>query len=206
MQGKKSPRTNRERTETSRAAMIAAARALFVERGYAETSTPEICEAAGLTRGALYHHFADKLALFRAVVESEAEAVASEIEQAAAPTSDPVASLVAGARAYMDAMARSGRAKLLLLEGPAVLGREAMAAIDSAHGNRTLGEGLEAAMSAGRLQSLPLAPLTGLLGAMFDHAALAVSEGASPDPYLTAMERILAGLQTDAENGSGKRG
>ena len=62
--------------------MIAAARKLFTEKSYAETATPEIVAAAGVTRGALYHHFEDKQALFRAVVEREAETVAAEIERA----------------------------------------------------------------------------------------------------------------------------
>ncbi|MFX7731869.1 helix-turn-helix domain-containing protein, partial [Acinetobacter baumannii] len=60
-----------------------AARALFVDKGYAETSTPEIVAAAGITRGALYHHFEDKRALFRAIVTGEALAVAAAIEQRA---------------------------------------------------------------------------------------------------------------------------
>ena len=79
-------RSNRERTERHARDLLAAARALFTDKGYAETGTPDIVAAAGVTRGALYHHFADKQALFRAVVEREAAAVAAEIETRRAGT------------------------------------------------------------------------------------------------------------------------
>ncbi|NUS71372.1 MAG: helix-turn-helix transcriptional regulator, partial [Ensifer adhaerens] len=77
MQQDISRRSNRERSDTTRAAILDAARGLFVTRGYADTSTPDIVAAAGLSRGALYHHFEDKKALFRAVAEREASAVAT---------------------------------------------------------------------------------------------------------------------------------
>ena len=72
--------TNAERSRLMRARLLDVARSLFVERGFHETSTPEIAMEAKVTRGALYHHFEDKLALFRAVVEREADSVASVIE------------------------------------------------------------------------------------------------------------------------------
>ncbi|HCE72585.1 MAG TPA: TetR family transcriptional regulator, partial [Ruegeria sp.] len=80
MQEKNAPVPNADRRAAMRARLIAAARALFVDKGYAETSTPEIVRAAEVTRGALYHHFADKADLFRAVVEAEAEALVSRID------------------------------------------------------------------------------------------------------------------------------
>ncbi|MBO6538319.1 MAG: TetR/AcrR family transcriptional regulator [Rhizobiaceae bacterium] len=195
MQQESGRRSNRDRTDATRAALIAAARALFVDKGYAATGTPEIVTAAGVTRGALYHHFADKEALFRAVVEQEAELVAADIERAAPPqASDVAAALSAGGRAYLEAMRLPGRTRLLLLDGPAVLGRAAMDEIDARHGNRTLREGLTAAMRAGALPRLPLEALTGLLGAMYDRAALAVANGAALDDHALVMEALLAGL------------
>src|SRR6187402_20746 len=98
-------RSNRDRTEATRRDLIAAARKLFTEKSYAETSTPEIVAAAGVTRGALYHHFEDKQALFRAVVEQEAELVAAEIERAAPEGLPPRQALVKGGEAFIEAMA-----------------------------------------------------------------------------------------------------
>ncbi len=204
-------RSNRERTEEMRGRLIAAARALFVDRGYADTGTPEIVAAAGVTRGALYHHFADKQALFRAVVETEAAVVAAAIEDAAAAgdaestnggTSDGIPAapghgirrLVAGARAYLVAMAVPGRTRLLLVEAPAVLGATEVRAIDGGHAERTLRAGLEEAIEAGELRALPLPALTSLLSALFDRAALDAAADGDAGKAITVIEALLAGL------------
>lgn len=195
MQQESARRSNRDRTDATRAALIAAARALFVDKGYAATGTPEIVGAAGVTRGALYHHFADKEALFRAVVEQEAEVVAAEIERAApSEAADLASALSAGGRAYVKAMHEPGRTRLLLLDGPAVLGRAEMDEIDGRHGNRTLREGLAAAIRAGAIAPLPLDALTGLLGAMYDRATLAVAEGAPVEDQMQVLDAVVAGL------------
>lgn len=187
-------RSNADRTETTRTALIAAARALFLDKTYAGTGTPEIAEAAGVTRGALYHHFADKQALFRAVVEAEAAAVAAEIEAAAPQNLAPIEALVAGSHAYLAAMRRPGRTRLLLLDGPAVLGRAEMDAIDARHGNRTLREGLAAAMRTKAIRRLPVEALTAQLGAMLDRAALAAETGASEGDHAAVVAAVIGGL------------
>ena len=188
-------RPNRERTETTRAALISAARRLFIEKGYADTATPDIVAAAGVTRGALYHHFADKQALFHAVVEQEAAIVAAEIERAAPDASSAVAALLAGGDAYLDAMREPGRTRLLLLDGPAVLGRDRMDAIDNHHGNRTLREGLLAAMQSREIRKLPVDALTALVAAAFDRAALAIEGDADRSAIRTAMHALILGLR-----------
>jgi AcrR family transcriptional regulator len=194
MQEHSSRRSNRDRTDATRAELIAAARRLFTEKGYAATGTPELVEAAGVTRGALYHHFADKQALFAAVVEAEAAAVAREIEAAAPVSLPPIDALIEGSRAYLDAMRSPGRARLLLLDGPAVLGRPEMDAIDARHGNRTLREGLAAAMRAGAVRRLPIEALTVLLGAMLDRAALSIEAGGKPEDQLAVVSAMFRGL------------
>ncbi|MBW8788470.1 MULTISPECIES: TetR/AcrR family transcriptional regulator [Rhizobium] len=184
-------RSNRERTEQTRQALIDAGRRLFVEKGYPETSTPEIVAAAGVTRGALYHHFEDKRALFRAVIECEAKAVAEEIEARSACYDAPRAGLIAGASAYFDAMMAQGRTRLLLIEAPAVLGPPASATIDAENAQATLRAGLAAMLpEAGAM----LEPLTSLLSAAFDRAAIAIEAGAERLHYEQAIAVLLDGL------------
>jgi AcrR family transcriptional regulator len=194
MQQRGERRSNRERTEEMRGRLLAAARALFVERGYADTGTPEIVTTAGVTRGALYHHFTDKRALFRAVVETEAAAVAAEIEASSDGAGDAASRLLAGARAYLAAMAVPGRTRLLLVEAAAVLGDAEARTIDRGHAERTLREGLAEAMQAGALAPLPLEPLTSLLSAMFDRAALDATAGGRSEDTLQVIDALLAGI------------
>ncbi len=188
-------RTNAERRDATREALLGAARGLFAEKGYAGTGTPEIVAAAGMTRGALYHHFADKTDLFRAVVEREHAAIAAEIDAASVSGLAPDEALLAGGGAFLDGMADPGRRRILLVDAPAVLGPEEAAAINRRHGGRTLVEGVEAAIAAGAIAPLPAAALADLLDAAFDRAALAAGSVAEAD-YRTAIRGILAGLAT----------
>lgn len=170
----RSARSNRDRSESTRRALLEAARGLFVQRGYGDTSTPDVVAAAGLTRGALYHHFSDKRDLFRQVLEGEAEAVREDILAAANPDLSPHAALLRGAEAYLDTMTLPGRTRLLLIEGPAVLGPEQALAIDEANAGSTLREGLEHALGK---ENVDFDALARLLSAAFDRAALEIDAG-----------------------------
>lgn len=191
MQQEISRRSNRERSDTTRAAILDAARGLFVTRGYADTSTPDIVAAAGLTRGALYHHFEDKKALFRAVAEREAIAVATSIEQATSGDLSARQALKVGARAYFDAMREPGRIRLLLLDGPAVLGKREMMAIDVANAQRTLEEGIAEAMAPATVSAERLSAMASLLSAAFDRAALDIADGASSEVYVETIGTLI---------------
>ena len=169
-----------------------AARRPFIEKGYGETSTPEIVAAAGITRGALYHHFEDKRALFRAIVTDEALAVAEAIERHAPAELQPIDALLAGSSAYLDAMRVPGRTRLLLIEGPSVLGPAEMKKLDEDNAARTLRSGLEAAMSKRSApSSASLAALADLLSAAFDRAALAIDAGEDVEHYRTAIATLI---------------
>jgi AcrR family transcriptional regulator len=184
-------RSNRERTEKTKAALIAAARALFVEKGYAETSTPEIVTTAGITRGALYHHFEDKRALFRAVVQDEALAVTRAIEQATPERLVPLDALIAGSNAYIDAMRVTGRTRLLLIEGPTVLGFKDMKELDEETTTLSLKQGLEAALNPDTSSSAAVDALADILSAAFDRAALAIDAGGDAKRYRAAIAYLI---------------
>jgi AcrR family transcriptional regulator len=190
-------RSNADRTRETRAALIRAARALFLEKGYAETGTPELADRAGVTRGALYHHFADKRAIFLAVVEAEATEIAAGIDDAGAAAADtPLGALLAGAQAYFRVMRAPGRTRLMLLEGPAVLGTAEMRRIDLGSGGRTLRAGL-AALIGTRLTEAEIDARAELLSALFDRATLAIEAGADQRIYeeaVTALLPLLVGV------------
>ena len=198
MQQENRTRTNKSRTEATRSALISAARALFARKGYAETSTPEIVKAAGVTRGALYHHFEDKEAVFRAVITEEHIAVAEEINASArAAPESAIAALQQGSRGYLRAMQDPGRVRIMLLDGPAVLGQIEVDKIDRETSTDTLRVGLAEAMRVKQIKKLPLEALTVQLSALFDRAALAISEGDDPKDHLKVLDSLIATLSDD---------
>lgn len=181
----------------TRRALISAARALFAAKGYWETSTPEIVAAAGVTRGALYHHYADKLALFTAVVEEEHALVALAINAATDGDDEetgPVKALVKGGDGLVEAMRDEGRRRILLVDAPAVLGREALDAIQARHGRHMLVEAVNHAIAAGAIKALPERPLATLLNALFDRAAQAPTE--EIDDYRKVLKALIRGLKS----------
>ncbi len=194
MQEKSTRTPNVERRAQMRARLIAAARAVFVEKGYAEASTPEIVRAAGATRGALYHHFEDKQALFRAVVEAEAQAVTQAIEAASASVAQADA-LAVGSRAFFEAMSDGARAQILLVDGPAVLGAAKMDQIDAGGGRQSLLAGLKGAHS--NRSEEELSAMAVVLSAAFDRAALEVAQsGADADVFVGVLSRLMGAALT----------
>jgi len=185
---------NAQRTDATRTALVAAARRLFMEKGYAATGTPEIADAAGLTRGALYHHYEDKSDLFLAVARQAAEEVAHEIERKSKSEAAPLAALLKGADAYFAAMAEAGRARLLLLEAPTILAPARLRELSELAGATQLQEGLRAALPAPAQKAAPLEALTALVSAAFDRAALAIASGEPPARYKAAIRLLLESL------------
>lgn len=189
------PRTQASRREATRNALIAAARRLFVERGYAATGTPELVAEAAVTRGALYHHFQDKSDLLMAVARDMAFEVAAAVAASASPGMAPLQALRAGSHAYFAAMAEGGRARVLLLDAPAVLSPAQLSLLSETAGADELRHGLKACLSGGR--KLPLDELGSLLSAAFDRAARAVAEGEEAARWTAAMDLLVGAVAAD---------
>src|SRR5688500_13290687 len=121
-------RTQQERSETTTRALVAAARELFALRGYEDTLLDDVARAAGVTKGALYHHYAGKRELFRAVFEAEERQMMRTIAAAHAKERDPWKGFYAGCRAFLETL-EPGTQRVTLIDGPAVLGAETVAEI-----------------------------------------------------------------------------
>jgi AcrR family transcriptional regulator len=189
------PRTQESRREGTRKALIAAARRLFVGRGYAASGTPELVAEAAVTRGALYHHFKDKSDLLMAVAADMAFEVAGAVAASAPPELPPLQALQAGSHAYFAAMTEGGRARVLLVDAPAVLSPAQLTLLSEAAGANELRDGLKACLRAGR--NVPLDELGSLLSAAFDRAARAVAEGEDPKRWTSAMDLLVGAVAAD---------
>ncbi|MER6910312.1 TetR/AcrR family transcriptional regulator [Streptomyces sp. NPDC000594] len=189
------------RSRATREALVAAARGLFAERGYAGVGTEEIVRAAGVTRGALYHQFRDKTDLFDATVQAvEAELTERIADEVMGAAADPVQALKAGARAFLDAFAEPDAERILLLDAPGVLGWRRWREIGQEHGLGVISKALEAAMASGALTTRPVAPLAHVLLGALDEAALMVAHSDDPEATRAQMtdtlEHLLDGLLT----------
>jgi AcrR family transcriptional regulator len=176
------PRTQSERTEATRSALMVAARRLFTERGYDAVGTEEIVRAAGVSRGALYHHFGGKAELLEAVYERlEAEStervarvvLGSELES-------PLEAMKAGIEAFLDECAEPELQRIALHDAPAVLGWDRWREIAAANGLGLIEASLTAAIEAGEIRPLPVRPMAHLLLGALDEAAMLVARAEDP--------------------------
>jgi AcrR family transcriptional regulator len=174
---------------------VSTARRLFAERGYADVSAAEIVAAAGLTRGALYHHYTDKRDLFRAVfTELEAE-MDAEIRAAVDQVADPAAAIVAGLDAYLAACERDEVVRIVLTDAPSALGWRAWREIEAEHGLGLISETLETSMAAGVLVRQPVRVLAQLILSALIEAAMLVAD-AEPADRATVRAEVRESLIT----------
>jgi AcrR family transcriptional regulator len=165
-----------EQSEATRTALIATARELFAERGYAAVGTEEIVRATGVTRGALYHHFAGKRELFAAVYEDvERQLVERIAASAISSAGDPLQALHAGAQAFLDACEDPAVRRIALVDAPSVLGWEQWREIGLRYGFGLVQGTVQAAMDSGLIDPQPVLPLAHLLLGAIDEGAMLIA-------------------------------
>jgi AcrR family transcriptional regulator len=142
----------------------------------------------------MYHHFADKTAVFAGVVNAELADVGQRMAKAAQANPDPIEQLILGGEAYVLAMAEPGRRRILLVEGASVLGTERIEALRGQHLKVRLEAGLRQIVAAGIVPELPIGPLADLLAALFDRIAL-VADRESFTGYRLALRALIGGLK-----------
>jgi AcrR family transcriptional regulator len=197
-------RTQAERSEATRGALLEAARSLFAERGYAGVGTEEIVRAAGVTRGALYHHFDGKRELFEAVYERVEAGLAERIATGAlgANAASPLAAMRAGAAMFLQACTEPEVQRIALLDGPSVLGWDRWREIGAEHGLGLIEASLQAAIEAGAIARQPVRPLAHVLMGALDEAAMLVARAEDPERMRAeagqTLDTLLAALSSSA--------
>jgi AcrR family transcriptional regulator len=187
-------RTQAERRESTRTALVAAARELFAAKGYAGAGREEIVERAGVTRGALQHHFGTKEDLFRAVFEAVEADVMHSVAVASMASDDPLEQLRLGALAYLEVAADLDVSRICLIEAPAVLRPDVRREVTDRYATGMVREVLAAAMAAGRIAEQPVEPLSEVLLAALMQAATLVAQGGDRAVLGGIIERMLEGL------------
>jgi AcrR family transcriptional regulator len=193
-------RTQAQRTAATRAVLISAARKLFAVNGFNEVSTQAIGAAAGVTRGALYHQFADKTELFAAVYEEvEAEIVTEVVTRIGAEEPDgALAAMRLGARLFLDLCTAPEVAQIVLIDAPAVLGWERWRAVGVKYGLGAIEAMLARGVADGSIPEQPVRASAHVLLGALDEAALYVSRAENSAQARTEMyavcDRMITGI------------
>lgn len=187
----------------TRADILEKARDLFASQGYASTSAREISAAAGVTVGAMFHHFDSKLDLFQHVFES----LELELDSHAKAASNPALGLgtletfLAGVRTSLDFAERNEFHRIVFVEAPAVFGEEKWREVDSRLGLKTVMAGARALMAAGLIAEQPVKPIAVLLMGAMNGAGFAIArgeDGVDKDGLVNALRLLLAGPKPPA--------
>jgi AcrR family transcriptional regulator len=192
-----------DRSAATRAALVTAARPLFAEFGFAGVGTETIVRAAGVTRGALYHQFADKTELFAAVYEEIEEDLARELGEliAAAKVTDPIDAMRLGADAWIHACAEREVQQIVLTDGPSVLGWQRWREIGMKYGLGLVESLLTYAIEIGRIEPQPVSALAHVLVGALDEAGLYMTRAEDQAAAGEEMRHVVGRLITQLAAG-----
>ncbi len=188
---------DRQRDRT-REALLREGRHLFAIFGYGAVSLSQIVAATGMTKGALYHHFDSKVDLFRAVLEQVQHEVAGRVVAAAEAGDDLWGQFTAGCQEFLAASTAPEIQRIMLIDGPAVLGWAEWRALDDAASARHLTQALSELIDAGLIISQPVVPLARLLSGAMNEAALWLAGPTRPQDIAdtrAALARLLDALR-----------
>ncbi|WP_166238506.1 TetR/AcrR family transcriptional regulator [Paenibacillus turpanensis] len=195
-------RRNKEETYETIASLLEVARRHFTEKGYAASSMEEIVAEASVTRGALYHHFGNKRGLFQAVLEAVQREIGDRVEAEASRSENSWIQLTLGCRAFVASAVEPRTRRILLIDGPAVLGWEAWRSLDEQHSMRHLREQLQAMQEQGVLKAVPLDALTHFLSGALNESALWIAENPkdrSIEETMSVISHCLGGFINDED-------
>lgn len=189
--------TQAERRAHTRGAIVDAARSHFIGAGYAETSVSDILETAGVSRGAMYHHFASKEDVFAAVfVQTSSNAIRAAAQRATTTTS-PRDALIDGCLAWLDEVSDPSVARLLFTEGPIALGWQRCRTLEEATSLGVVRASLMRAADAGEIAVSSVDVTARLLNAMLAEAALLQeTPGADSAAVASDVTMLLTGLSS----------
>lgn len=183
--------TQRERSDATVEVLLAAARAFFAADGYAATSLDAVCERAGVTKGALYHHFSGKQQLFSAVYTREQERLTARITAAYLAETDPWQAVFEGGRAYLEASLDPEVQRITLFDAPGALGWEAMRAL-GVNCRALTQRGIAHAIREGAIAPRPDGPLTSMIYGGLSESAMAIVRADDPQ---AALDETLTDLR-----------
>jgi AcrR family transcriptional regulator len=202
--GRRAQGRRAEHASDTRGALLSVARRLFASNGYDGTGTEQIVAEARVTRGALYHHFRDKSDLFRAVMAETAGDLAGQLigEHIDEPSGSPFEDVREGVSEFLDVCVAGDFQRIVLVDGPRVLGTDVWDELVDRYGRSLLEEWLSRAVSAGDIAPVPVQPLARLIIAMLTEASLAIARSAAPAQTRAEMgatlDRLLTGLHSPA--------
>ena len=190
--------TKIEQTARTRRAILDRSRHLFATKGYAATGTAEIISELGITRGALYHQFGDKLGVFKTVISEAYGEITDYLKTKVQPLDDNWEQLVVGCQAFLEITQQDDLRRLVFIEAPAVLAAETLVEFDQ-HGFGLLHRAIQIAVNEGKLSTIDAEGFAHLVNGSLNELAAWVAQSNDPKRLETA-KKLVETLLTQHQN------